>query len=51
MPQCEYVSETDPSVLRILLKVKPGLAAGYDWVECGSCDAGWQVPHYAESVG
>jgi len=24
---------------------------GYDWVECGSCGAGWQVPHYAESVG
>ena len=24
---------------------------GYDWVECGSCAAGWQVPHYAESVG
>jgi hypothetical protein len=24
----------------------------YNWVECGSCDAGWQVPHYApESLG
>jgi len=23
----------------------------YDWVECGSCEAGWQVAHYAESVG
>jgi len=23
----------------------------YDWVECGSCEAGWQVPHYAESIG
>jgi hypothetical protein len=29
--------------------VKP--CPGYDWVECGSCGAGWQVPHYAESVG
>jgi hypothetical protein len=34
-----------------MLKVKPGLGAGYEWVECGACDAGWQVPHYAESVG
>ncbi|HET7272381.1 MAG TPA: hypothetical protein VFI90_15015 [Rubrobacter sp.] len=30
------------------LKVKPGMGEGYDWVECA---AGWQVPHYAESVG
>jgi hypothetical protein len=49
--QCEYVSETDPTVLKVLLKVKPGLGEGYDWVECGGCGAGWQVPYYAESVG
>ena len=49
--QCEYVSESDPDVLRLLLKVKPGLGQGYDWVECGSCAAGWLGPHYAESVG
>ena len=49
--QCEYASETDPSVLRVLLRVKPGMGEGYDWVECGACDAGWQVPHYAERVG
>ena len=49
--QCEYISETDPAVLKFLLKVKPGLGEGYDWVECGCCEAGWQVPHYAESVG
>jgi hypothetical protein len=24
---------------------------GYWWVECGTCECGWQVPHYAESVG
>jgi hypothetical protein len=34
--QCEYVSETDPAVLRLLLKDKPGLEEGYDWVECSS---------------
>jgi hypothetical protein len=22
---------------------------GYWWVECGTCDTAWQVPHYAES--
>ena len=43
--------KTDPAVLGLLLKVKPGLGEGYDWVECGSCGAGWQVPYYAESVG
>jgi hypothetical protein len=26
---------------------EPGLGEGYDWVECGACRAGWQVPHYA----
>jgi hypothetical protein len=37
-------------VLKVLLKVKPGAGGGYDWVECGSCGAGWQVPYFAESV-
>jgi hypothetical protein len=49
--QCEYVSETDPAVLKVLLKVKPGMGEGYDWVECNGCDMGWQVAHFAESVG
>jgi hypothetical protein len=47
----KLASETDPAVLKVLLKVKPGLGEGYDWVECGSCAVGWQVPHFAESVG
>jgi hypothetical protein len=47
---CEFVGETDAAMLRLLLKVID--KADYDWVECGSCDAGWQVPHSApESVG
>ena len=49
--ECEFACETDPSVLRVLLKVKPGMGGNYSWVECGSCGTGWQVPHYAESVG
>jgi hypothetical protein len=24
---------------------------GYWWVECASCDCGWQVAYYAESIG
>lgn len=27
------------AVLKILLKVKPGLGQGYDWIECGACGA------------
>jgi hypothetical protein len=46
---CEFVSADDPSALRVLLKIKPGLGGGYDWLECGACGAGWQVPY--ESVG
>jgi hypothetical protein len=23
-----------------------GPGEGYDWVECGACGAGWQVPHF-----
>ena len=48
--ECEFASETDAALLRVILKVKDG-AGGYWWVECGSCEAGWQVAHYAESVG
>jgi hypothetical protein len=50
--QCEFASETDRGVLRVALKVKPGLDEGYDWVECAGCDCGWQVPHHAPgSIG
>jgi hypothetical protein len=35
-------------VLKFLLKVKDGAGGGYWWVECGTCDTGWQVPYYAE---
>ena len=42
---------SDAAVLLVSLKVKDGAGGGYWWVECGSCDAGWQVTHYAESVG
>jgi hypothetical protein len=48
--QCEFKDVADPDVIRVLLKITP--KEGYSWVECGNCDTGWQVPHYAEaSVG
>jgi hypothetical protein len=45
LPQCEFASETNPATLKVLLKVRE--RDGYWWVECGSCEAGWQVPFYA----
>jgi hypothetical protein len=49
--QCEHRSTSDPALLRAILKVRDGAGGGYWWVECGSCECGWQVAHYAESVG
>jgi len=46
--QCEYISETDPAVIKILLKITD--KGDHDWVECGACDAGRQVPHYAVAL-
>jgi hypothetical protein len=36
-------------MLRVLLKVTD--KGDFDWLESGSCDAGWQVARYAENVG
>jgi len=47
--QCEYISETAPAVIKVLLKVTD--EENYDWIECGGCGGGWQVVHYAKSVG
>jgi len=49
--QCEHRSTSDPALLRAILKVRDGAGGGYWWVECASCEIGWQVPHHAESVG
>jgi hypothetical protein len=46
LPQCEFVGTTDPAILRALLKITP--KDGYAWVECGGCQAGWQVADFAE---
>jgi len=45
---CEFKDETNPAILRVLLKVKPGMDEGYSWVECGACGFAWPVPDFAE---
>ena len=47
LPQCQHAHTTDPAVLRLVLDVKDGLEPGYWWVMCLTCQAGWQVLHYA----
>ncbi len=49
MGECEFASETDPSVLKVLLKVRAGL--GLRLAECGACGAGWQVPQSPTAFG
>jgi hypothetical protein len=46
--ECEFKNETNHDVLKILLKVKPGMGPDYQWVECGSCGSAWPVADYAE---
>jgi hypothetical protein len=29
-------------------KLQYGAGGDYWWVECGTCDTGWQVPHHGE---
>jgi hypothetical protein len=48
LPQCEFAAETNPTMIKALLKVTD--KDSYAWVECGDCGSGWQVPYYAESV-
>jgi hypothetical protein len=38
---------SDPALLRAILKVRDGAGGDHWWVECGICECGWQVPHYA----
>jgi hypothetical protein len=33
----------DAARLRLILKVKDGVGGGDWWVECGTCECGWQV--------
>jgi hypothetical protein len=46
---CEHRDTTDPAVIRAILKVSEGAGGGYWWVQCGTCDHGWQVAHYAKA--
>jgi hypothetical protein len=44
--ECEFKDVTDPAVIRVFLRITE--KDGYRWVQCGSCECGWQVPFYAE---
>lgn len=46
-----FASETDPSVWRVLLKVKPGMGEGYGLGRVRRLRRRLAVSHYAESVG
>jgi hypothetical protein len=49
-----WSSAEDSAVLSALMMAghqEPGLGEGYAWVECRACGTGWQVSHYAKSVG
>jgi hypothetical protein len=46
--QCEHRNTTDPVLLKAILKVRDGAGGGYWWVQCATCDHGWQVPHYPQ---
>jgi hypothetical protein len=44
--QCEHRETVDPVLLKAILKVRDGVDGGYWWVQCATCEHGWQVPHY-----
>jgi hypothetical protein len=39
---------TDPALLKAILRVRDGVGGGYWWVECSTCEHGWQVSHYPQ---
>jgi hypothetical protein len=49
-PECEHRDVTDPGIVKAISGVQA--RERHWWVECASCDSGWQVPTYAaDSVG
>jgi hypothetical protein len=46
--QCEHRDTTDPALLRVILRVRDGVDGGYWWVQCATCDHGWQVPYHPQ---
>jgi hypothetical protein len=48
-PECEDRDTTDPKFLRAILTVTE--RESYWFVQCRTCDCGWQVPYYASASG
>ena len=43
--ECEHRDTTDPTIVKAILRFHD--RDGYWWVECATCEYGWQVPYYA----
>lgn len=49
-PACAHPDTTDPVIVKAILTILE--RETYWWVECSTCEYGWQVAHYAaESRG
>ena len=44
-PQCEHRNVTDPTIVKAILRVLD--REDYWYVQCGTCDIGWQVAYFA----
>jgi hypothetical protein len=45
LPQCEHRDLIEPGIVKALLTVQE--RDDYWYVQCGTCETGWQVPFYA----
>jgi hypothetical protein len=39
----------DPTIVKVILRVHD--REGYWWVECATCEYGWQTPYFAAAAG
>ena len=46
---CEHRDTTDLTIVKAIVRVHD--RDGYWWVECSTCEYGWQVPYYAAESG
>ena len=45
---CEHREVTDPTIIKAILTVRE--RENYWYVQCSTCDGGWQVPFYAPEI-
>ncbi len=49
LPQCEFKDVIDPAILRVLLRIKPGLSPGISGSSVALVRPAGQVPDFAEA--